>query len=216
MNMLPAAAAALILPLAAALVLGSSFYSPAVQASLNPGNTIMTASDHVFQTDTFSLSGLVGSTLAAAGGQQIVTGSWSLSVENGNVTSFSADLAMVSANGTGYRTMQLTNLTSNSVTMEANGTALVSGTVDVVIVNGTAKIEGAKIDISIAKLRAFKMVLDVEDLAGQPVYGIAADPAVEEETNVAANNNLLTEGSSMASNNITSKFRLPQLPNPFK
>ena len=204
-NMLPAAAV-LLLPLAAALVLGS-FYGPAVQASLNPGNAIMTASDHVFQTDTFSLSGLAGSTLA--GGQQIVTGSWSLNVESGNVTSFSADLAMINASGTGYRTMQLSNLTSAIVTMEPNGTAIVTCTVGVVI-NDTAKQE-AKIDISIAKLRAFKMTVDVEGLAGQPVYGIA-DPA--EETDVA-NNNLLTEGSGMASN-ITSKFRLPQLPNPFK
>lgn len=204
-NMLPAAAV-LLLPLAAALVLGS-FYGPAVQASLNPGNAIMTASDHVFQTDTFSLSGLAGSTLA--GGQQIVTGSWSLEVESGNVTSFSADLAMINANGTGYRTMQLSNLTSAIVTMEPNGTAIVTGTADV-IVNDTAKQE-AKIDISIAKLRAFKMTVDVEGLAGQPVYGIAYPP---EETDVA-NNNLLTEGSGMASN-ITSKFRLPQLPNPFK
>ena len=205
MNML--SAAVMLLPLAAALVLGS-FYGSAVQASLNPGNAIMTASDHVFQTDTFSLSGLAGSALA--GGRQIVTGSWSLNVESGNVTSFSADLAMVSANGTGYQTMQLSNLTSAIVSMEPNGMAIVTGMVDVVV-NGTAKIEDAKIDISIAKLRALKLTVDVEELAGQPVYGIA-DP--QEETDIA-DSNLLTEGSGMASN-ITSKFRLPQLPNPFK
>ena len=117
---------------------------------------------------------------------------------------------MVSANGTGYQTMQLSNLTSAIVSMEPNGMAIVTGMVDVVV-NGTAKIEDAKIDISIAKLRALKLTVDVEELAGQPVYGIA-DP--QEETDIA-DSNLLTEGSGMASN-ITSKFRLPQLPNPFK
>ena len=56
MNML--AVSLLLLPVAAAFAL---LYGPAVYASLNPGNEIMTASNYTFQSDTFSAAGAIGS-----------------------------------------------------------------------------------------------------------------------------------------------------------
>ena len=109
----------LLVPVIGALVLGS-LYGPAVQASLNPGNEIMTASNNVLQSDTFSAAGSIGTTVS--NGTAIVTGTWGIDVEDGNVTAFSANLVMINVNGTGYHTIQLANLTATKVTVEENGT----------------------------------------------------------------------------------------------
>ncbi|HLG36691.1 MAG TPA: hypothetical protein VI338_01040, partial [Nitrososphaera sp.] len=58
----------LLVPLVAATLLGL-IYAPAVQA-LKPGNEIMTASDHVFQVDTFSLAGPIGSLIKSSNEQE--------------------------------------------------------------------------------------------------------------------------------------------------
>jgi hypothetical protein len=76
MNML--AVFLLLLPVAAAFAL---LYGPAVQASLNPGNEIMTASNYTFQSDTFSAAGAVGSLAGDADDPMIITGRWSLDVQ---------------------------------------------------------------------------------------------------------------------------------------
>ncbi|MGI0040157.1 MAG: hypothetical protein ACREAO_10090, partial [Nitrososphaera sp.] len=52
-----------------------------------------------------------------------------------------ANLTMVNASSAGYRTIQLSNLSSTEVTVDANGTALVTGTLDVAV-NGTEKLSG--------------------------------------------------------------------------
>src|SRR5688572_12357258 len=119
MNMV--AVSLLLLPVAAAFVL---LYGPAVYASINPGNEIMTASNYTFQSDTFSAAGAIGSLAGDAGDPAIITGRWSLDVEGGAVAGFSANLTMVNASGAGYRTIQLSNLSSTEATVDANGTAL--------------------------------------------------------------------------------------------
>ena len=96
MNML--AVSLLLLPIVAAFAL---LAGPAVQASLNPGNEIMTASNFTFQSDTFSASGAIGSAAGDPSDPVIITGGWSLDVRGGAVAGFSADLAMVNASGTG-------------------------------------------------------------------------------------------------------------------
>jgi hypothetical protein len=183
-----------------------------VQASLNPGNEIMTASNNVFQSDTFSANGSIGST--ASNGTAIVTGTWSIDVKDGNVTAFSANLVMISVNGTGYHTIQLANLTASKVTLETNGTAVINGTLDAGM-NDTGRWTGVDATILLPKLRAISITLGGEagdHFGGQPIYGIANPP---EDTITSAANKMLTEGSGVIGN-FTEKFRLPELPNPFR
>jgi hypothetical protein len=94
--------------------------------------------------------------------------------------------------------------------MDANGTALITGLLDVTI-DGTEKLGGVNATISLVKLRALNMTLSEPDYLNEPIYG-TTDP--QEET-VVASSDIMTEGSSIFGN-ITEKFRLPQLPNPFK
>lgn len=208
--------AILLVPVIGSLVIGS-IYGSSVQAVLNPGNTIMASSDHTFQSDTFSLDGSVGSTLVdnTSDSPDIVTGRWSLDVENGNVTGFLAEIAIINANGTGYRALQLSNLSSATVTMSPNGTAVVSGTLDV-SVNDTKKFNGVDATISIAKLRALSMIIDSQDATkifkGQPLYGIADQT---QQTVTASNLTAQKNGSGLLGN-ISDHFKLPQLPNPFR
>ncbi len=88
--------------------------------------------------------------------------------------------------------------------------ALVTGVLDVTI-NGTEQLSGVNATISLAQLRALNMTVSGPDYFAEPIYG-AADPQQETST---ASNGLLTEGSSIFGN-MTEKFRLPQLPNPFR
>ena len=205
MNML--AVSVLLLPVAAAFAL---LYGPAVYASINPGNEIMTASNYTFQSDTFSAAGAIGSTAGDAGDPAIITGRWSLDVEGGAVAGFSANLTMVNASGAGYRTIQLSNLSSTEVAVDTNGTALVAGTLDVTI-TGTEKLSGVNATILIAKFSALNMTLSEPDYLDEPIYGTVD----REQETATASAGLIPEGSGVFGN-ITERFRLPQLPNPFK
>jgi hypothetical protein len=205
MNML--AVLLLLLPMPATFLL---LAGPAVQASLNPGNEIMTASNYTFQSDTFSAAGTIGSVAGDPSDPVIITGKWSLDIQGGSVAGFSANLAMVNASGDGYRAVELSNLTSSEVTVNENGTALVSGVLDVTV-NGTQKLPGISVEIALAKLRALNITMSEPAYLTRPIYGIA-DARPETET---ASTSLLPEGSGIYGN-ITEKFRLPQLPNPFK
>ncbi|HEV8405898.1 MAG TPA: hypothetical protein VGQ13_08330 [Nitrososphaera sp.] len=207
MNML--AFSLLLLPVVAALVLGS-FYGPAVNASLNPDNEIMTASNSTFQSDTFSAAGAIGSLAGDKRDPAIITGRWSLDVQGGAVAGFSTNLTMVNASGEDYRTVELSNMSSAEVIMDANGTALITGLLDVTI-DGTEKLSGVHATIWLVKIRALNMTLSEPDYLNEPIYG-TTDP--QEETAAAASD-IMSEGSSIFGN-ITEKFRLPQLPNPFK
>lgn len=204
MNML---AVSLLLPVVAAFAL---LYGPVVQASLNPGNEIMTASDYTFQSDTFSAAGAIGSLAGDASDPVIITGRWSLDVESGAVSGFSANLTIVNASGAGYRTIELSNLSSTEVAMDANGTALVTGTLDVTV-NGTEELSSVSATISLAKLRAFNMTLSEPDYLDEPIYGTAD----QQEETATASTGLTPEGSGIFGS-IAEKFRLPQLPNPFR
>ena len=202
----------LLVPVVAAFLLGF-LYGPAVQA-LNPGNEIMTASDHVFQADTFSLAGTIGSHIATSDKQQpyVVTGVWALEVLGGNASGFLADLEMIKADGTGYQTIQLSNLTSNQIELHENGTATIAGSVDIAV-NGTAG-STADATITVAKLRAVTIVVDsgnaTDILSGHPIYGIADQPQLETASTATE------QETGLGLNNITEKFQLPELPNPFR
>jgi hypothetical protein len=205
MNML--VVALLLLPVLAAFAL---LYGSAVQASLNPGNEIMTSSNYTFQSDTFAAAGAIGSIIGDPRDPAIITGRWSLDVQDGTVAGFSANLTMVNANGAGYRTIELSNLSLTGVTVDANGTAIVTGVLDITV-NGTEKLAGVDATIKLAKMRALNMTLDEPDYLDAPIYGTAD----QQEETATASTDIMTEGSSIYGN-ITEKFRLPQLPNPFK
>ena len=202
----------LFVPVVAAFLLGP-LYGPTVQA-LIPGNTIMTASDHTFQSDTFSLMGSAGSLLSSSVEQEpfIVTGAWGLDVRDRNVTNFLADLSMINADGSGYRTVSLSNMTSDQVQMHENGTATITGTLYVAI-NDTEAVPADAV-ISIAKLRAITMVIDSANItgtfAGEPLYGIVDQPGLQTASIQT------DEETGLGLNNITEKLELPELPNPFR
>src|SRR5207244_11830370 len=94
MNMF--AVSLLLLPMAAAFVLGS-LYSPAVHASLNPGNEITTASTSIFQSDTSSAAGAIGSLAGDKRDPAIITGKWCLDVQDGAVAGLPTILPMANA-----------------------------------------------------------------------------------------------------------------------
>jgi len=197
----------LLLPVMAAFAL---LYGSVVQASLNPDNEIMTASNYTFQSETFSAAGGIGSLAGGPDDPMIITGSWSLDVQGAAVAGLSANLSMVNASGAGYCTIQLSDLSSTEVNVDANGTALITGTLDVTI-NATEKLSGVDTTMSLAKLRALNMTLSEPNYLDGPIYGTAN----QEEETMTASTGLMTEGSGI-SGNFTEKFRLPQLPNQFK
>jgi hypothetical protein len=205
MNML--AVSLLLLPVMIAFAL---VYGPAVQASLNSGNEIMTASSYTFQSDTFSAAGAIGSLGGNMSDPVIITGRWHLDVENGSVSNFSAYFTMVNASGAGYRTVQLEKLESSKVMMKEDGITIITGVTQTTI-NSTEKLGSVNATIALTRLTVFNMTLDRPGYLGMPIYGIADPP---EET-ITASSNILTEGSGIYGN-ISEKFRLPQLPNPFK
>lgn len=204
MNML--AVSLLLLPVAAAFAL---LYGPAVYASLNPGNGIMTASNYTFQSDTFSAAGAIGSLAGDANDLMIITGRWSLDVQGGAVAGFSANLTMVNASGAGHRTIQLSNLSLTEVMVDADGTALITGVLDATI-NDTEKLSGVNATVSLAKFRALNMTLGEPEYLDEPIYGTVD----QEQETATAPAGLMPEGSGIFGN-ITERFRLPQLPNPF-
>lgn len=202
----------LLVPIVAASLLGL-IYAPAVQA-LNPGNEIMTASDHVFQVENFSLAGSIGSLIKSSNEQEpyILIGSWALDVQGGNASGFLADLEMINANGSGYQTIQLSNLTSNRIELHEDGSATIAGTVTVTV-NGTDS-SLAEVAITVVKLKAVRIVVDsavsADAIAGQPIYGIVDQPELETASFITE------EETGLGRNNITEKLRLPELPNPFR
>jgi hypothetical protein len=201
----------LLLPLIAAFAL---LYGPAVLA-LNPGNKLMTASNYTFQSDTFSAAGAIGSLAGDASDPIIITGRWNLDIENGIVSNFTAHLTMVNSSGSNYREIELHNLTSAKVLNKPNGTALVTGVLDVTI-NGKEKLDSVNTTITLVKLRAINITLNEPSYhLDQPIYGIA-DKKEEEKTATASASSNIIEGNNVFGGNITEKFRLPQLPNPFR
>ena len=119
---------------------------------------------------------------------------------------------MISADGSGYRTVSLSNMTSDQVELHENGTATITGTLYLAI-NGTDAVP-ADAAISIAKLRAITMVIDSANVtgtfAGQPLYGIVDQPELQ------AASIPTDEETGLGLNNITEKLVLPELPNPFR
>ena len=185
----------------AALVFGSSAY-----ASTNPGNEIMTASDYTFQSDTFSGDGAIGSLAGYKDDPIILTGTWSLDV-NDSLTSFSSNLTAISASGAGYRNIQLSNLSSTEVTIGENNNVIVTGVLDVTI-NGIEKLKDVNVRISLANFQALNMTLSEPNYLDQPIYGIVdVEPEVADGSTIGLMSEKIDSFESVAE-----KFGLPEMP----
>jgi len=108
----------------------------------------------------------------------ILSGDWSLDVQDGNVNDFTATFTMVHTDGTGRHTHELSNFQAMNTTLvqlDEQGLTFIFGTVDVAV-NGTETWTEAGALIIIEKLNVVSISLASEDtedhFKGQPIYGI--------------------------------------------
>jgi hypothetical protein len=109
----------------------------------------------------------------------ILTGSWNLSVNNGNVTHFAVQFIASSMDGTRPHGHQITDFrpynNEKSITLSKDNSSSVNGTADIKI-NNAVVWENADVSISISKGNIF--IFDPNDVATddhfghQQVYGI--------------------------------------------
>jgi hypothetical protein len=144
----------------------------------------------------------------------IVAGDWSLSVDAGSVTDFSATFTMVHTDGTGRHSHELTNFQANSgmtVQLEEDDTTTLFGTADVMN-NGSPMATGVDVIITIEKMNAATITVDHEHFEGQPIYATVdslTDENGEEmiETTTASSTSNTTSssvGNTTSSTNSTS------------
>ena len=110
----------------------------------------------------------------------IFGGEWSLSVQEGNVTDFTANFIMVHPDGTEYHVHNITNFVTPSagVQLVQGQEATISGTADI-YVNGTNRWPGAAMTLALTPNTAVMTIMPaVEDtdnhFQGQPIYGIVS------------------------------------------
>ncbi len=107
----------------------------------------------------------------------ILTGSWHMKVEDGNVTYFTAKFTKVHVDATNRHTHKLANFHTTSslpAKLNANGTTFISGTIDVGM-NGANAWTSVRTTIMIEKLSTIVISLDPTDtdnhFKGQSIYG---------------------------------------------
>lgn len=107
-----------------------------------------------------------------------LSGNWSLSVNEGKVTSFATKFSNVLNDGTLWHTHELTNwkaINNTIVRLTPDKSALIAGTVDIKL-NGTDIWNNIKTNILITKGKVIAITLDNEAMAnhfyGQPIYGV--------------------------------------------
>jgi|GEM_PF-1080927 len=130
----------------------------------------------------------------------VLSGDWSLDVQDGSVTDFAANFVMVHLDGTERHTHELSNFVStNSTTIDISpeGTSFIFGTVDVAT-NGELRWTGADALIIIERNNVISISLATEDtddhFMGQPIYGI-----VESMTDESGNE-LIDTGATTGGN----------------
>lgn len=106
----------------------------------------------------------------------IVSGDWSLDVQDGNVTDFAANFTMVHTDGTGRHTHDVSNFeasNSSAVQLVQDGVTFIFGTSDV-MTNGSSGWTGVDTLIVIENSNAASLTFSTDDdhFKGQPLYGI--------------------------------------------
>lgn len=138
----------------------------------------------------------------------VLSGDWSLDVQDGTVNEFTATFTMVHIDGTGRHTHELSNFASSdmtSVNMGDDGTAFIFGTADVAV-NGTQTWTGADTLIVIENHNVVSISLATEDtddhFKGQPIYGIV-DSFTDENGNELIQTDTATAGNATTTGNAT-------------
>ena len=116
----------------------------------------------------------------------IVSGDWSLDVQDGNVSDFTANFTMVHTDGTGRHIHDVSNFQASNgstVQLEEDGVTFIFGTSDV-MTNGSSAWTAVDTLIVIENGNAASITLSTEDdhFKGQPLYGIV-DSLTDESGN---------------------------------
>ena len=106
----------------------------------------------------------------------IVSGDWSLDVQDGSVSDFAANFTMVHTDGTGRHTHDVSNFEASngsSIQLEQDGVTFIFGTSDI-MTNGSTAWTGGDSLIVIENGNAASLTFSTEDdhFKGQPLYGI--------------------------------------------
>jgi hypothetical protein len=116
----------------------------------------------------------------------IVSGDWSLAVQDGNVTDFTANFTMMHTDGTSRHVHDVSNFEAtngSAVSLEEDGVTFIFGTSDI-MTNGSAGWTGVDTMIVIENSNAASLTFSTDDdhFKGQPLYGIV-DSLTDESGN---------------------------------
>jgi hypothetical protein len=196
-----------------------AFYGRGAHATpSDPGVALTQASDNVFQASTFSLSGPITSLVYNESVTWILQGNWTLNVDNGNVTSFNANITALSDDGQRSLSFQLTNFTARTeLTQSHRGTLYSFGTMDINS-NATNMEQSIPANVNIANMKVITIILTPSGagsiFSGQPIYGTSNIP--QTTTAQTASSPMLPEENGAAQlRNVTPGVGTPGFSNPF-
>jgi hypothetical protein len=129
----------------------------------------------------------------------IIAGDWSLDVQDGNVSDFTANFTMVHTDGTSRHTHDVSNFqasNSSAVQLEQDGVTFIFGTADI-MTNGSSGWTGVDTLIVIENSNAVSLTFSTEDdhFKGQPLYGVV-DSLTDENGEQMIETQTAQEGNS--------------------
>src|SRR5262249_37665200 len=150
-------------------------------AAFDPGVGIMIASNNIFQSNNYSLTGAIASLSYSSDVPYILSGNWSMSVESSNVTNFQANISELKADGFDSQKILLINFVShNTPTANRSSSHMFTGSLDIVGSNQSK--QNVPAIITIENFKAINIVLGYTAagslLASQPIYGTVDQPRV--------------------------------------
>jgi hypothetical protein len=159
--------------------------------TITGGNDTMTTGNTTFGdvTGADNATSVTNDTATAAEEEvelpYIVSGDWSLDVQDGNVTDFAANFTMVHTDGTGRHTHDVSNFqaSNSSAELVQDGVTFIFGTSDV-MTNGSSGWTGVDTLIVIENSNAASFTFSTDDdhFKGQPLYGVV-DSLTDENGN---------------------------------
>lgn len=118
----------------------------------------------------------------------VLSGNWSLDVQNGSVNDFTATFTMVHIDGTGRHTHDISNFQADNTTtvqLDESGPTFAFGTVDVAV-NGTEQWTDVEALMILDRMNVMSISLATEStdnhFKGQPIFGIV-DSMTDENGN---------------------------------
>jgi type IV secretory pathway VirB10-like protein len=132
--------------------------------------------DQLVGSEDFSAGGAIDSTIYTTNGNWDATGLWTLTVSEGQLTSFDTDMAW--NNGTAAHTHEFQNFVmddgSDSISIDSDGSVTIEGVMDVAT-NGVVSWPSVPAEIIIEQGKIITVSLDHEDtdnhFGGQAVHG---------------------------------------------